>query len=625
MDGQRLSSGLKAFFLYSKGRSASQPTLDTVAVLSLYVAAIAFVLSSITNIEVAMDAGLPVTVAFLSSYAVLAPAAVIVFWVTRRLALAKLVMSACVLTLLAQQIVDVGGAYGLGVLYVMLGFPAIYLLLGFKASAAFIVAYDAAISARLLTGSFSPPSILSYPHIPGRVTVILTISTAVGLLICVCLEFLMRHYVRLAYFDGATGLPNRHRIASSLRNELSYYGQKSPRLAVIAVKMLNLGKANAAIGSELADVLLAQIGRRLEDAAGKRGSVGRWSSSIFIDLVRIGDQGALEAYARDLLERLSRPYAIDGRVISAFFTAAISRFPEDAGTPEQLVANAISLIAHGNRQPGDIRFFDETTLAVQRRNYALIEKLDAADYDRDFRLVYQPVMSLPSARCVGAEILLRWKGPDGADVPPGVFIPLAEQSGAIRKITRWVIGCCVADLSGAGLCQSPGLSFSINLSALDVRDAEFPLFVARTLEEASCRDLRLDFEITETVMLDEDPRTGATIERLLADGFRLSIDDFGTGYSSLSYLHRIKAHRLKVDQSFVRPLAGGTAGEESPLIDAIVSMGKALGLVIVAEGVEKAEQAEYLAARGCDMAQGFLYSPGLPFPSFLDFLKENRV
>jgi EAL domain-containing protein (putative c-di-GMP-specific phosphodiesterase class I)/GGDEF domain-containing protein len=618
---------LISFFLYVKSGSRSQPALDKIAVLALYAVAAAFFISSLANIVPAISNGRIASMTFLLSYMALTLAALLVFWKTRRLAAGKIILGLAVLVLLAEQIVDVGGNYGLGVLYLMLGFPALYLLLGLKASASFLVLYDAAVGYRIMTGSlsFSPRSILNYPGVPARVVVILVVAAVMQLLICGCLEFLMRHFIRLAYYDAVSGLPNRYKIGSILEGQISVYARKAARVSVIAVKMLNLGSANASLGSDQADLLLKEIGTRLLSHAGEGDSVGRWSSSIFLVITRIVDPGGLEARSRELIERLARPYLAGGRPVSAFFTLAVSRHPDDASSAEELVSNVVSLLAGGEKRPGEIRFFDGKALRLQQQRYALMDDLDSADYDRDFRLVYQPIMSLPKARCVGAEILLRWKGRDGEDVPPNLFIPIAEESGAIRKITHWVIRRGVADLSGADLDKVPGASFSINLSVLDLRDKDFPDFIQRCLAESSCPGLRLEFEITERVMLDDDPRTRQNIERLLADGFSLSIDDFGTGYSSLSYLHTINARCIKIDQSFVRGLASEEGREENPVIEAIISMSKSMKLESIAEGVEKAEQLEYLISHGCDMAQGYLFSPGMPFASFLEFFKANRT
>lgn len=616
---------ITSFLLYAKSGGSAQPAMDTISVLALYVVAAAFLVSSIANVPITLRTGSWTTAAFLAAYVALSAAGIAAFWKTRRVPAGKAFLCACFVLLLAEQVVDVGGVYGFGVLYLMLGFPALYLLMGFAPSCAFILVYDVLVSYRILTGFFLPHSILNYDGVRERMVVFLGVATALELLICLCLEFLKRHFIRLAYFDKVSGLPNRYKIGTMLRNEISFYRDKPSRMSVIAVKMLNLGSSNASMGAEQADRLLEEVGARLQAHAGARDCVGRWSSSIFLDITRVTDSGGLEAYSRELIERLSRPYLVEGRSASAFFTLAITRYPEDASSADELVANAISLLAQGEKRPGEIRFFDEKAMALQRKRYALIDDLDAADYDRDFRLAYQPIMSLPKARCVGAEVLLRWKGRDGEDVPPNLFIPLAEQSGSIRKITHWVIRRAVADLRGAALDEAAGLSFAINLSVLDLRDRDFPDFVQRTLEEFGCPSLRLEFEITEGVMLDDDPRTRQNIERLLSDGFRLSIDDFGTGYSSLSYLHRVKADSLKIDQSFIRCLPPSNGQDESPVIEAIISMSKSLKISTVAEGVENGEQLEYLISRGCDLAQGYYFSPGVAFPEYLGFFKENRA
>jgi EAL domain-containing protein (putative c-di-GMP-specific phosphodiesterase class I)/GGDEF domain-containing protein len=616
---------ITSFFLYAKSGARSQPAMDTISVLALYIVAAAFLVSSIANAPIALKTGSWTTAAFLCCYVAFSAAGLLAFWKTRRVSVGKVFLCACFVLLLAEQVIDVGGVYGFGVLYIMLGFPALYLLIGFAPSGAFILVYDVLVSYRIMTGFFLPHSILNYDGVPQRMVIVLGVATVLELMMCLCLEFLKRHFIRLAYFDNVSGLPNRYKIGSILDNEISFYGDKSVRISVIAVKMLNLGTSNASMGAEQADRLLEEVGARLKAHAGARDRVGRWSSSIFLDITRVTDAGGLEAYSRELIERLSRPYLVGGRSASAFFTLAISRFPEDASSADELVANAISLLAQGDKRPGEIRFFDEKAMALQRKRYALIDDLDAADYDRDFRVVYQPIVSLPKARCVGAEVLLRWKGRDGADVPPNLFIPLAEQSGAIRKITHWVIRRAVADLRAAELDKVAGLAFAINLSVLDLRDRDFPDFVERTLAESGCPSLRLDFEITEGVMLDDDPRTRQNIERLLSGGFHLSIDDFGTGYSSLSYLHRINAHSLKIDQSFIRCLPPSDGRDESPVIEAIISMSKSLRLSTVAEGVENGEQLDYLVSRGCDMAQGYLFSPGIAFPEFLEFFKGNRA
>jgi diguanylate cyclase (GGDEF)-like protein len=608
----------RVFFLGVPPGKDTHPLQDSISVVAMYTFCVAFLFTSAFNLPLMLKSSDIAEAITLAAYILLAVATLVVFFATRSLACARIPAGIAVIALIVQQFLDPGGVYGLGLLNFFFAIPIVYLFFGLYSGSFFIGTYYFATAVRLGQGKFRATSILANPEIPHRLVVILGLATAIGIITCACLERVIQSLYKLAFYDPVTGLPNRLRIEENLKKEIRF--GKDRTFSVIGIRILNYNKINAMLGTDQGDNLMKQIGERLDAETGPESVTGRWSGSLFVSIQRTTGHAEIEDLARTALDALSEPYHLENHSTTVLFALSVSRYPQDALSSRQLMSNIISLL-DGNR-PGDVRFFSNENLRAQHYHFSVIERLSNMDPDREFSLAYQPKIRISDGECTGAEILLRWHDEKLGDVSPAVFIPLAEQSGQIRKITRWVIRNAFSDISeGRDDDSDPETNvFAINLSVMDLRDRDFVDFLDRELILSDCPAGLVEFEITEGTMVDDDPHIRTNIRAILDRGFRISIDDFGTGYSSLSYLHRLQVHALKIDQSFVKSLDPASA----PVIDAIISMGKSLGLDVIAEGVESFDQLNYLRRKGCDTAQGWLFSKAISFGEYLEYRAKMR-
>jgi len=266
---------------------------------------------------------------------------------------------------------------------------------------------------------------------------------------------------------------------------------------------------------------------------------------------------------------------------------------------------------------GLVSFYDEERHRSEMKRYDMVQELRQAIRLGELRLVYHPKSRLSDGSAHGAEVLLRWRSRRFGEVSPAVFVPLAEESDLILEITRWVVSTAFDDLRDL---ESMGcrIVHAINLSPKDLREDGFQAFIEAERARSGVDPSSVEFEITEGVMMDENPAMQRNLDFLRQSGYRLALDDFGTGYSSLSYLHRLRASNLKIDRSFITRL--NESNPSSPVVDAIISMALSLRLEVTAEGVETAFQEAYLRERRCTYGQGWLYSTPLPLNEYRAYL-----
>lgn len=597
----------------------SIPFLDRIKTIAFYLIVSIASAGAIYNIGVVLDQGLVLPLVMLSLSEVLLLASLVVFWITRQLKKARNLVALALIMSIAEIIIHAGGIPGFGNLYFIAGYSVLYLLFGLRMGNTLALAYFVGITLRLRFGSFHKDSMYQNPMYIDRVLAIVGMATALGIMVNFCMEMFVRHISRLALQDPITHLPNRYKIEEYLRAIIRKPRRGSSEFSVIGIKILNFNRINAILGTNQGDILLGAVGERMCASFSPESIVGRWSGSLFIVVLDTSEFLAIEMRCAQILSALSAPFEVDGRHVSLLMTAVVCRYPMDATTGEQIMGNVISLIDRHQYHPGEIVFFSEQAMHREIQRYALMEAMGKASLDQEFSLVYQPKVRFSDEICIGAEILLRWTDPDKNEIAPDEFIPVAEESGFIKYLTRWVIHRVFSDLS----TRSPYTSFgdntdgyAINLSVMDLKDRDFIPFLVSECKLYKCPSECIEFEVTEGMLVDEDPQIKKTLDSLISMGFRIAIDDFGTGYSSLSYLNTLRARNLKIDQSFVRMITRETVDKSHPIIDAIIAMGASLGFEITAEGVETEEQAAYLRVRGCHTAQGWLYSKGLPFAEY---------
>lgn len=414
-----------------------------------------------------------------------------------------------------------------------------------------------------------------------------------------------------AHYDSLTGLPNRLHFTEQLEGVIARRTACGEPVAVLFIDLDDFKLVNDSIGHEVGDRLLQEASARLAACVGAREYISRVGGDEFLVLV----DGVLVAREPDelanaMLEALNAPFWIDGHQVytKASIGMAVTTSPLPAG---ELIRQA-DVAMHSAKQSGkgsSQRFAPGMMRDVVRRLH-LSTQLRRAEEQAEFRLVYQPLVSLATGRTEGVEALIRWHPPDRPEVSPADFIPVAEMTGAILPIGEWVLREACRQVQEWSVRFGRPIWVSVNLSPRQFQDPNLLSKVKAALAETGLPPALLKLEITESALILDVAGAVATLRDLLALGIRIGIDDFGTGYSSLSYLQQLPVNFLKIDRSFIRQLESDRTGQE--LVRAIVMLARALSLQVIAEGVETGHQAELLREIACDMAQGYYYERPLP-------------
>jgi diguanylate cyclase (GGDEF)-like protein/PAS domain S-box-containing protein len=430
-----------------------------------------------------------------------------------------------------------------------------------------------------------------------------------------------------ALHDHLTGLPNRALLLDRLAQALVRAGRGS---GVVAVLYLDLDRFKLVVdelGHEAGDRVLRAVAARLRNVVRPSDTVARFAGDEFV-VVCDDVQGPAEAtrIANRIVEVLGLPVD-DNEEVSLAASIGVALARGDEVSAEALVRNADTAMHRAKELGrGRIELFDEAMRSRMVNRLRQERLLARAVADGQLSLHYQPVVRLPELEISGVEALVRWDHPDRGMVLPGDFVPMAEDSGLIVEVGSWVLaeGCRQAARWAGSVGPTRGLEVAINLSAKQLAEPFFVKEVATLLHEHGIggrRAFSLWLEITETLLLEDPIVTASLLTELRGLGVKLAIDDFGTGYSSLAYLRRFPVDCLKIDRSFVCGLDGD--GDSRPIAAAIIDMAHALGLRVVAEGVETSAQLEALVELGCDAAQGFLFAPALPARQLEALLGEN--
>ncbi|HET7294076.1 MAG TPA: EAL domain-containing protein [Vicinamibacteria bacterium] len=425
--------------------------------------------------------------------------------------------------------------------------------------------------------------------------------------------------LKLAYHDPLTGLANRALFLDRLSLAIAQAPRQKKVLAVLLLDLDRLKLINDSLGHGQGDKLLKAVGERLEACLRDGDTVARISGDEFAvlapGLLRLEDAATI---AQKLQAMLRQSFVIDGREVFVTASAGIALFPDDGADGETLLRNAHTAMYEAKEAGRDS--FQPFTLGANSGaldRLALESDLRRALANGELHVHYQPQVALADGRTEGFEALLRWRHPSRGAVSPAVFVELAELTGMIVPIGAWVLRAACEDLLGLRAVH-PELAVAVNLSARQFQQPDLLAEIARVLEETRLPPGALELEITETVAMQDSERTIATLRRLKDLGVKLSLDDFGTGHSSLSYLRRFPLDTLKIDQSFVRDVTRDA--QTASIVQAIITMARSLGLRVVAEGVETAEQQALLRERGCDVAQGYLLSRPVPLEDLRRFL-----
>ena len=412
---------------------------------------------------------------------------------------------------------------------------------------------------------------------------------------------------RLAHHDTLTGLANRRRFNEALAERFAArHGEDA--FALLVLDLDRFKPVNDTFGHGMGDALLCRVAHRLERATRDDDLVVRLGGDEFAILKGGGTELAeIQALAERVIDLLGRPFLIDGHVLNIGASVGIALAPGDGTTPEQLMGSA-DLALYGAKEDGRGRYrvFEEGMNARIQARRSLEVDLRRAIARQEFTLHYQPQVDARTGAYDGAEALIRWHHPERGMVSPVDFIPLAEETGLIGPLGEWVLRTACTD----ALAWPAHLTVAVNLSPVQFRDARLAATIRGILAETGLPGSRLEVEITEGSLLQDEQRTLAILRELRTLGIRISMDDFGTGYSSLSYLRRFPFDKIKIDQSFVRQTPDDK--ESAAIVRAIATLGMSLGLRTTAEGVETEAQSVFIVGEGCDQLQGYLISRPVP-------------
>ncbi|AVP57548.1 bifunctional diguanylate cyclase/phosphodiesterase [Pulveribacter suum] len=415
----------------------------------------------------------------------------------------------------------------------------------------------------------------------------------------------------MAHYDALTGLPNRVLLAERGQEAVRLAREGGQPLAVMFLDLDNFKHVNDSLGHRAGDALLMEIAQRLRGTVRERDTVARLGGDEFVLLlVGANAQGAARVAAK-MQEAARQPLQLGRHELCMSPSMGIALFPDHGEDFDTLIQAADTAMYRAKAEGRNgYRFFSPRMQAQSARALALTNALRRALEREQLTLLYQPQVCLNTGAICGVEALVRWNHPELGAIGPAEFIPIAENSGQIVVIGEWVLRTAVAQLKRWHDQGLPPLTMAVNLSAAQFRHPQLPELIAQLLAGHGLPGDRLELELTENVAIDDPEAAAQIMDRMHAQGVRLSVDDFGTGYSSLSQLKRFRIHRLKIDQSFVRDL--GHDGNDRAIVIAIIRMAQALGMRTTAEGVETPAQLAFLREQGCEEAQGYHFAKPMP-------------
>jgi diguanylate cyclase (GGDEF)-like protein len=417
----------------------------------------------------------------------------------------------------------------------------------------------------------------------------------------------------LARHDSLTRLPNRVLFNEVLHQACAKCADEP--MALLCLDLDDFKLVNDTLGHATGDAVLVAVGERIRGCIRDRDTAARLGGDEFAIILAGADGEEAAMVARRLVERISRPYHFDGRLVEIGISVGIAQAPKDSRTPAGLQKFAdLALYRAKADGRGVWRFYDSEMDERFQDRRSLQSDLRQALLRDEFVLDFQPIVDLATSRVVAAEALLRWRHPERGLLQPGAFIPLAEEAGLIAPMGAWVLrqACLVAS------AWPEHVRIAVNLSPLQFRDPGLLEMIDLALTESGLSPSRLELEITETTVLETNAQTVDALWMLHGRGVRIALDDFGTGYSSLSYLRRFPFDKIKIDQSFIRDL--GHAKDDSSIILALIGLADSMNIMVTAEGVENSEQAALLTSYGCAEAQGFFFCRPIPAEDLNDVI-----
>jgi len=428
---------------------------------------------------------------------------------------------------------------------------------------------------------------------------------------------------RSAQHDFLTGLPNRMLLNDRIGHAIMSAPRHAKKVAVLFLDLDGFKHINDSLGHTIGDKLLQSIAKRLVNCIRASDTVSRQGGDEFVVLLSEVERSENAAItAKRMLQVVAQPHPIGPHDLHITTSIGVSIYPDDGLDAETLIKNADTAMYQAKESGRQSCQFFKPAMNIRAVERQSIEgSLRRALERREFALHYQPKVNLRTGEITGAEALIRWTHPIRGPVSPAEFIPIAEECGLILPIGKWVLReACkqVRAWMDTGLRLA---TIAVNISAMEFRDEHLLEGVFAILKDTGVDPRLLELELTESVLMKRADLAASVLQTLRAKGVQLAVDDFGTGYSSLSYLRKFPVDTLKIDQSFIRQIA--VAPRDTTIVTAIISMGRSLGLRVVAEGVEKEEEVVFLQENQCDEAQGYYFSPPVPPQQFAKLLETG--
>jgi diguanylate cyclase (GGDEF)-like protein len=425
---------------------------------------------------------------------------------------------------------------------------------------------------------------------------------------------------QLALHDTLTDLPNRTLLADRIEQAIAKVAEQGGCFALMFIDLDGFKPVNDAFGHHIGDLLLKAVAARLRGHLHSQDTLARIGGDEFVLLVELQEPNDAMDVAVKQVNLVSRPFRVAEHDLQLSASLGIVLYPGNGQDQHELLRNADAAMYHAKSAgKNGYSFFDVSMNSNARQQLQLLQDLRVALEQRQFRLHYQPKFDAQACQPIGAEALLRWEHPQQGLLLPDRFIGLAEKTGLIIPIGEWVLTEACRQMRQWLDQGHHGWRMAVNLSAIQFCHAGLVDSVARALQQNGLPANCLTLEITETTAMHDADASLTVLQRLSDMGVDLSIDDFGTGYSSLMYLKRLPANELKIDRGFVRDLEQDS--DDAAIVSAIVALGQALGLRIVAEGVETDKQQDFLTRLGCDSLQGYLLGQPVPAEQFMDKLQ----
>ncbi len=434
-----------------------------------------------------------------------------------------------------------------------------------------------------------------------------------------------RHLYRAAYHDSLTGLANQQQFQNALERSVLESAGKGNKIAIMLIDLDRFRTVVRTLGHSMGNQLLKAIALRLQDCLDQKALLSRFSGDEFaILLPTVVHSDQVAAGATRLLDCLKEPFPFVEHGLHLSGSLGIAIYPHDGHDAATLLKNAEVARSRAKEMGGNgYQFYYPAMNELFLQSLVLENRLHSALEKNELGVRYQPLLHLKRKQICGLEALICWKYPGGESISPERFIPLAEETGLIEPIGEWVLTTACRQNQSWQEKGLPPQRMAVNVSVRQFFKPDFLQMLRRVLEKTGLSPEWLALELTESVLMQDIEQTHRILAELKMLGVKIVIDDFGTGYSSLSYLKRFPVDSLKIDQSFVEGIPrdhGDTA-----LTGAIIAMGHALGLEVIAEGVERLEQHKFLRERGCDRIQGFLFQPPLTADDCTGLLMERRL